>query len=665
MGQAACALTLIALAAAAPLAAQTPAPQQMTIADGPFQPTWDSLQQYECPAWFRDAKFGIWAHWSAQCVPEQGDWYARGMYQQGSAQYDYHVEHYGHPSVFGFKDICRLWTADQWDPERLIGLYQRAGAQYFVALANHHCNFDCWDSTYQPWNSVNVGPHRDIVGTWARAARKAGLRFGVTVHSARSWDWYDVAHGSDATGPLAGVPYDGALTAADGKGKWWEGLDPADLYGPHGAARTPEAYQAYVRKWFLRTKDLVDKYHPDLLYFDDSQLPLGDAGMRIAAHYYNAGLKWHDGRLETVLTTKGMPPELRKTLVWDIERGISDRLEPYPWQTDTCIGVWHYQRDQQYKDAGTVIAMLVDIVSKNGNLLLNIPVRGNGTIDEREVAFLEDMAAWMRVNREAIFGTRPWIVFGEGPAQARGGQFNEGQGRPPSARDIRFTTKGGVLYAIALGWPESGTLTIRSLAKVPGARGRITRVELLGDRGELRWTHDERGLTIVLPSRKPCEHAVAFRIEGRRLDRFRPDRVPAEAVAIAPDANGNVALDTDTVELHGEQVQVEVRAGQPDIGFWDRAGDWVSWQVRLPAAATYEVTAQCAAAAGPTRFVLQVGGRQLVGAVPQSADWDTYSDVALGRVDLPAGQHAVSIRAEDAATWRPLNLRRVTLTKVP
>ena len=206
------------------------------IGEGPFKPDWRSLKEYECPEWFRDAKFGIWAHWSPQCEPEEGDWYARHMYEQGSVQYQYHVSHYGHPSVFGYKDVCDAWKAEKWDPEKMIQLYKRAGAKYFVALANHHDGFDCWDSTYQPWNSVRVGPKKDIVGTWAKMARKYGLHFGVSVHSARSWEWFEVAHGSDAAGPMKGVPYDGALTKADGKGKWWEGLDPADLYGPHGAA---------------------------------------------------------------------------------------------------------------------------------------------------------------------------------------------------------------------------------------------------------------------------------------------------------------------------------------------------------------------------------------------------------------------------------------------
>jgi alpha-L-fucosidase len=221
---------LAPLLAAGTIRAQELPPDLRPPTPGPFKPDWSSLKQYRCPTWFRNAKFGIWAHWTAQCVPEQGDWYARSMYETGSPDYNYQVAHYGHPSVFGFKDIDHIWHAEHWNPAKLMQLYKAAGAQYFVALANHHDNFDCFNSTYQPWNSVNIGPHKDIVGIWAREARKLGLRFGVTVHASHAWNWFEVAQGSDKTGPLAGVPYDGNLTKADGKGKWWQGYDPQDLY---------------------------------------------------------------------------------------------------------------------------------------------------------------------------------------------------------------------------------------------------------------------------------------------------------------------------------------------------------------------------------------------------------------------------------------------------
>jgi len=196
---------------------------------GPYKPTWDSLLQYDAPEWYRDAKFGIWAHWSPQCVPEDGDWYARNMYMQGSSQNKFQLEHYGPPSTFGYKDLCPQWTLLNWEPDALIQRYKKAGAKLFIALANHHDGFDTWDSKHQPWNAASIGPQRDVVGTWARAARNQGLRLGVTVHQARNWWWFQTSHGTDKTGPLAGVPYDGDLTADEGKGQWWEGFDPQRL----------------------------------------------------------------------------------------------------------------------------------------------------------------------------------------------------------------------------------------------------------------------------------------------------------------------------------------------------------------------------------------------------------------------------------------------------
>lgn len=536
--------SILALSASA-AGAQEAAPKH-DIAPGPFEPTWESLAQgYQCPDWFRDAKFGIWAHWSAQCVPEQGDWYARHMYIQGTPQYEYHVRTYGHPSQFGFMELDNLWKADKWEPEKLMDLYVRAGAKYFVALANHHDNFDAYDSKYHAWNSVNVGPKRDIVGTWAKVARERGLRFGVSNHSAHAWHWFQTAYGYDGEGPQAGVRYDAfTLTKADGVGKWWEGLDPQELYtGPNivmpdgvsGARavagwherndrpwteRPPEMNPKFTETWFLRAQDLVDKYQPDLVYFDNiGELPLGQAGLDIAAHYYNASRQWHDGKLEAVLNVKGIDDERRPGIVGDIERGVAPDILPQPWQTCSCIGNWHYNRNARYKSVDQVVDMLVDIVSKNGNLLLSIPVRGDGTIDEREVAFLEGMAQWMAVNGEAIFGTRPWRRFGEGPTRARGGMFSEGRGGRYTGRDLRFTTKGNTLYAIALARPQ-GEAVVTSLATgAEGApAGEITRVELLGHEGPLEFTRDAEGLKIKLPPEPPGEHAFALKITGLNLE---------------------------------------------------------------------------------------------------------------------------------------------------
>jgi len=511
------------------------------VTAGKFQPTWESLKQYQAPEWFRDAKFGIWACFGPQNQPEQGDWYARNMYAQGSRQNKFHVANYGPPSEFGFKDVIHLWKAEKWDPEKLVALYKRAGAQYFFAMANHHDNFDLYDSRYQPWNSVKVGPGKDIVGGFAQAARHQNLPFGVSVHAAHAWSFYELAQAADKNGPLAGIPYDGGLTKADGRGKWWDGLDPQDLYAqnhaPSAGFATPTTIHsqwdykngasipdvAYCEKFYNRTIDLVHKYRPDLIYFDDDALPLwpvSDAGLKIAADFYNFDMKVHGGRLEAVLLGKQLNAEERKCLVWDIERGASNHIEPFPWQTDTCIGNWHYERSlyekDAYKSAATVIRMLADIVSKNGNLLLNIPIRGDGTIDDKEQGVLEGIASWMDVNRECIFGTRPWKLFGEGPASegaalsAQG--FNEGKGTPFSAADVRFTTKDGVLYVIVLGVP-AGPTTIKALGTAAKLLDRpIGNVTLLGAKGKLNWEQRSDALVIQPVDSWPKESAVVFAI---------------------------------------------------------------------------------------------------------------------------------------------------------
>lgn len=502
-------------------------------APGPFQPSWGSLGNYEVPEWYRNARFGIWAHWGPQCEPEFGDWYARWMYIEGSDTYNYHVKKYGHPSRSGFKDVIHQWKADQWDPEHLVALYKRAGAKYFFAMANHHDNLDLWDSKYQPWNSVNVGPKKNIIGGWAKAAKKQGLPFGVSVHASHAWTWFETAQRSDRNGPLAGIPYDGKLTKADGKGRWWEGLDPQALYAQehpmsersweneglfnqwdwnNGAALPTKAY---CDKFLKRTIDLIDRYEPELLYFDDTVLPfhsLNDIGLQIAAHHYNQSIKRNNGELKAVLNGKNLNEMQRKCMVWDIERGQSNRIEPFTWQTDTCIGGWHYDQrvydQKQYKSAKTVIQTLADVVSKNGNLLLNIPVKGNGTIDDQETAILEEVAAWMKINAECIFDTRPWKVFGEGPATSEASQvatqnFNEGKGKPLGASDMRFTMKGDIVYAIVFGWPEDGVVKINSLSEGNTMRqGSVNKVELLGG-GNCEFQRDATALSVSLPSNRP------------------------------------------------------------------------------------------------------------------------------------------------------------------
>lgn len=509
------------------------------IAPGKFEPTWQSLTQFKVPEWFRNAKFGIWAHWGPQCQPGQGDWYARLMYKQGSDPYNWHLKNYGHPSKAGFKEVINSWKADQWDPEKLVTLYKRTGAQYFFAMASHHDNLDMWNSKYQPWNSVKAGPHKDIIAGWAAAAKKNQLPFGLSVHASHAWSWFETSQQSDKEGPLAGVPYDGKLTVADGKGTWWEGLDPAALYAQNhplseGSADIRSLFrqwewgngaaipsQEYCEKYYNRTIDLINQFHPDLLYFDDTGLPLypvSDAGLRIAAHFYNDNMARHNGKLEGVLFGKVLNEAQKGCLVWDVERGAPDKTQDLPWQTDTCIGEWHYKNSiyeqNKYKTAADVVYLLVDIVSKNGNLLLNIPVRGDGSIDDKEVSVLEGIASWMDVNKESIFDTRPWKVFGEGPAaeaanpiNAQG--FNEGKVKY-SGKDLRFNQKGNVLYVTTLGVPDA-SIMIKNLGTSKEA-SEITRIEILGSKEKIKWKRSADHLQIEKPVSIPNKIALVFKV---------------------------------------------------------------------------------------------------------------------------------------------------------
>ncbi len=442
-------------------------------------------------------------------------------------------------------EIDNLWKAENWDPAALMKLYVKAGAKYFVSLANHHDNFDNYDSTYHAWNSTRIGPKKDIVGTWAKLARENGLRFGVTNHSAHSWHWLQTAYDYDPEGPQAGIRYDAyRLTKADGKGTWWDGLDPQELYVgrnivmPDGISTMREANRwhekndrvwnenppqnnpDFVNKWFLRCQDLLDKYQPDLLYFDNTELPLGQAGLDIAAHFYNASIK-NRGQLEAVLNSKGLKPDHIGAMVLDLERGRSDRILPSSWQTDTCIGDWHYKRsvyeNHRYKNARTVITMLLDIISKNGNLLLNIPLRGDGTIDDDEQKVLTDLASWMPANGEAIYGTRPFAVYGEGAPDVKGtSNFNERQTRPYTAEDIRFTTKGDTLYASVLAWPKNGKVVIKTLAAGATIFAReVARIELLGSEAPVTFSRDANGLWVNMPEMKPNDFAYVLKITPR------------------------------------------------------------------------------------------------------------------------------------------------------
>lgn len=510
---------LHAAAGSAPKAFPPPA-----IPPGPFAASRDSLGAYAVPEWFRDAKFGIWAHWGAQSAAEYGDWYARRMYIEGEPQYKHHLEHYGHPSKTGFAGVIDSWKADKFDADYLVGLYKKAGAKYFVSMGVHHDNFDLWNSKHHPrWNSVANGPKKDIVGLFRKAADQHGLRFGVSEHLSNSYCWYGPSHGSDKTGPLAGVPYDGNDPQFAGlyhdygqmPAEFAQRVINAPAKGP--IAMSVEGPPSWRENYFDRILDVVTQYEPDLLYTDGG-IPFGDAGLALLAHLYNTSSRRYGGKVEAIYNSKSRTDSVAGICVLDVERGLVDSIWPRPWQTDTCVGNWHYDTRARYKTTKRVIDMLVDIVSRNGNLLLNFPLPNNGMPDPKELAILEGITAWMAVNSEAIHATRPWKIFGAGPGAelkpAPGERFNENTRQDFTAAEVRFTTKRDTLYAFFMGWPEKEIVIAPLAAGSANVAGKIANVELLGYGGKVAWKHDDRGLVVQLPAQKPCEHAYVLKITG-------------------------------------------------------------------------------------------------------------------------------------------------------
>jgi alpha-L-fucosidase len=611
-----------------------------------FQPTMDSLKQYEAPAWFRDAKFGIWAHWGPQSVPMDGDWYARGIYEQGSGHNKYHLAHYGHPSVFGYKDIIPLWKAEKWDPARLMKLYKKAGARYFVSMGSHHDNFFLWNSKIHRWNAVQMGPHKDVVGTWQKEALKNGLKFGVSEHLGASFTWFQPSHGSDKTGPMAGVPYDGA--------------DPryADLYHEPAAPGDTGWYSTnpkWQKEWYSEIQELVDNYHPDLLY-SDGGVPFGnEVGLSMIAHFYNENAARHGGKIEAVYNCKQTSDG---RWVEDLERGVMGRINSHPWQTDTSIGDWFYNRNWKYRPIDWVVDTLVDVVSKNGNLLLNVVQRPDGTIDPEVETMLGQMADWIAVHGEAIYGSRPWLVPGEGPVRAGGGSFSEDFSYTP--QDIRFTTKGPILYAISLGYPADGRILVRSLAKTDDpSQNHLTGVSLLGYKGKVEWSQDGDGLLVKLPAEKVSNLTVGLKITG---DGLKPVVPPKITQKVSPSGDGSFILDATLANIDGENLRVETKDGKPNLGYWDSAADSASWTLQIPAPGTYAVTADIASVNDGGKFVVTSGSQSLSGNTPNTGDWSKFTSVPLGTLTFErAGEAVVTFKAKDAASWKAVNLRSLTL----
>ncbi|HZR20639.1 MAG TPA: alpha-L-fucosidase [Verrucomicrobiae bacterium] len=475
----------------------------LKVAEGPYPADWKGLgQHYSVPEWWRDAKFGAWAHWDPQSMPEDGDWYARGMYQEGSRQYRYHTNHFGYLSEYGYKDICHNWVIDRWDPTELMNLYVEMGARYFMAMGVHHDNFDNWDSKYQPWNSVNIGPKVDVVGTWGKSARAHGLRFGIGFHNSppRTWGQFmPVRYTSDKHGPQQGVPYDALQTILDGKGKWWAGMDPVDLYGPIHNNKDP-LLSPFANQFMWRVDDAITKYHPDVIYFDEAagetlmdlgvRMGLGFLAPQLVANFYNKSVQWNHGKMDVVINLKciggkynsfkdrDLVPVVERALVKSSEADIEPEIMAYSFQTETTIADWHYRAGQRYLDAKKIVGLLMQNVSRNGTMLLNLTQHGRGDLDPQEIAIAKDIGAWLKINGEAVYSSRPFEICQE------------------NTNAVCYTRNNGNVYAALMNW-TNGPITLKALRAGGTTLGTISKVEMLGSDVPLTFVQDDQGLTVT------------------------------------------------------------------------------------------------------------------------------------------------------------------------
>lgn len=467
-----------------------------------FQDNWENMaENYRFPQWFSDAKFGIFIHWGCYAVPAySSEWYPRNMYIKDSQEYKHHIATYGPHTQFGYKDFIPMFKAEKFDADEWIRLFKEAGAKYVVPVAEHHDGFAMYDSNHNPWNAVKMGPKKDIIGLLKKAAEKEGLIFGLSSHRLEN-AWF----------------YNGGMEF------------PSDVQDTtitlYGRRAANEVYSDEVCMDFLaHTHELIDKYQPQLIWFDWSVNKIPTYFNKFMAYYYNCALDW--GKEVVVNTKHGYPTNIQ---VGDVERGKLDVMRKYPWQTDTSIGKhsWCYVDNEENKTPEQIVHDLVDIVSKNGNLLLNIGPRADGTITEEQKSVLLTIGNWLNVNGEAIYGTRCWVRSGEGGVKGTAGSFSDNEATQYTCQDIRFTSKGNDIYAIILNWGDS--VLIKSLNKKVIGDAKIVNVELLGSDQKIVWQETEEGLLLNMPQNKPCDYAYSFKIS---FDKKVGSTLPSEMVDV-------------------------------------------------------------------------------------------------------------------------------------
>jgi alpha-L-fucosidase len=472
---------------------------------GPFRPDWESLQNYKVPEWYMDAKFGIFIHWGVYSVPAFGtEWYPRMMYTEGSDEYKHHIATYGPQNKFGYKDFIPLFKAEKYDPTAWARLFKEAGAKYVVPVFEHHDGFAMYDCGLSNWTAVKMGPHRDLWGDLAKAVRAEGLHLGASSHRVEHNFFLGVGRTipSDVNDPQYAAFYGPAH-------RWLEATQHTPLENDFTFVSP-----GWTNDWLARSAEIVEKYHPDIMYFDwwIGQPSVREELTRFASFYYNESLK--NGGPVGVINYKDYAMQ-EHSAVLDVERGQLAGIRPLYWQTDTSVSnkSWGYIQNDTFKSPEFVVHQLIDIVSKNGNLLLNIGPRSDGTIPEEVQQVLRDVGAWLKINGDAIYGTRVWKIYGEGPTKVTEGAFHDTDTQPYTAEDFRFTKKGDVLYAIELGWPSGREAVIHSLGSAAKDHPRIAAVALLGSDAKLAFDQRDDGLHIQLPEQRPGKYAYSFRIQ--------------------------------------------------------------------------------------------------------------------------------------------------------
>jgi len=629
-----------------------PKPNELPLAQGTFQPTQVSLdEQYQCPEWFADAKFGFWAHWGPQSVGMNG-WYGKRMYDPTFPVdlYQQHIKNYGHPSKVGYKDILPLFTADKFDPDGLMAEFKEMGARLFLAMGVHHDNYDMWNSKYHRWNAVKIGPHKDIVSLWQQAAKKQGLRFGVSEHLAPSYDWWNTNKMSDKTGPFAGVPYDGMDST-----NWdlYHPPHPSDQnlkagFSSGDIAKYPEWFKEH---WYRRVYDLVTTYQPDFIDEDDFGLPWGDAyASKLAAHYYNQSAANNGGITDAVWCGRGGNG---KGVISYSEFGLPKLTWRYPWVQGTSTTGWFWEGNKAPL-VETLVKTMVEVICRNGNFIISFPQRANGTVPDDHMVCLREMGNWVRLNEDGIFGTRPWRLLGEGPTTLPYDRHKHVKESYFKKEDIRFTRKYGIIYAFLMN-PVGNLVLIRSLGKNARLADGVPKgVRLLGYEGKLKWSQDEDGLKVQLPESWVGRMIPVIEIRG----------FAAWDGDIRSGLDGQLVLTANEARLNG--IKLTQKFGREFIENWNDPTEWLSWdKVKFLDSGEYEVNIYGGGLRADVPYRMKIGKQELTGNAPAAGGWNKGVVFSAGKVTIKkAGVYLVALRAGTNENWGGLQIFNITLKRM-